>query len=258
MIFQFTPLREGRQSSCRGACRQVRISIHAPAGGATQGRGYVCIFDLYFNSRPCGRGDGVGKHIITKKLYFNSRPCGRGDRRGKTRARLLNIFQFTPLREGRRALFSSSTAERYYFNSRPCGRGDNSRGRSRGRSSYFNSRPCGRGDAATKNVLADQNISIHAPAGGATSPGQTPRCRAFYFNSRPCGRGDAQNRIFENENLISIHAPAGGATFASILVGPNRHISIHAPAGGATRSRPESAAARSFQFTPLREGRPGE
>ena len=33
-------------------------------------------------------------------------------------------FQFTPLREGRRLLSSTSTTTGYYFNSRPCVRGD--------------------------------------------------------------------------------------------------------------------------------------
>ena len=80
-------------------------------------------------------------------------------------------------------------------------------------------------------------ISIHAPARGATA-------RIW-------------NEWFRDE--ISIHAPARGATE---YIGGNRTpiniISIHAPARGATLTYVVSAAQKTvFQFTPLREGRPG-
>ena len=35
LIFQFTPLREGRQNTAIEAVESIIISIHAPAGGAT-------------------------------------------------------------------------------------------------------------------------------------------------------------------------------------------------------------------------------
>ena len=100
--FQFTPLREGRREAwakgnrlkgsnfnsrpCgRGDCLLVfrrvidHISIHAPAGGATQKHRQNCHAGKYFNSRPCGRGDLQSSGIMIMAL----------------------IFQFTPLREGR-------------------------------------------------------------------------------------------------------------------------------------------------------------
>ena len=55
-------------------------------------------------------------------------------------------------------------------------------------------------------------VSIHAPAGGATS-GQTAgtRCQAG-FNPRSRGGSDiAEFRRLESSG-VSIHAPAGGAT----------------------------------------------
>ena len=54
----------------------------------------------------------------------------------------------------------------------------------------FNSRPCGRGDAAAADLAQLYDISIHAPAGGATG----------------------NTLVVESTNFISIHAPAGGAT----------------------------------------------
>ena len=82
--FQFTPLREGRPRS-RAQGRRYNISIHAPARGATRHLAAVLL----------GRSD------------FNSRPCERGDRSTKSRSRFSTIFQFTPLREGRRTMQKS-------------------------------------------------------------------------------------------------------------------------------------------------------
>ena len=77
--FQFTPLREGRQHQRRRVKRVHLISIHAPPRGATAVRPAP--------ARPA-------KH-------FNSRPSARGDRKGHAHGNI-GVFQFTPLREGRR------------------------------------------------------------------------------------------------------------------------------------------------------------
>ena len=55
-------------------------------------------------------------------------------------------------------------------------------------------------------------VSIHAPAGGAT-PLIDKKGNYIY---------------------VSIHAPAGGATFISGIHSTGIPVSIHAPAGGAT------------------------
>ena len=122
--FQFTPLREGRPQSGQQPDGQPSISIHAPAGGATQ---------------PAPQP--------TPQQYISIHaPAGGATRNLANNLMANHLFQFTPLREGRRY-----------------------RTRNRGRQKYFNSRPCGRGDA---KLLTDVSylsiISIHAPAGGAT------------------------------------------------------------------------------------------
>ena len=97
--FQFTPLREGR----------LPTSSEIPASP-------------YFNSRPSARGDPQIIQPATEQANFNSRPSARGDRSEKFEANSLyisihapprgattpaatlpaiEIFQFTPLREGR-------------------------------------------------------------------------------------------------------------------------------------------------------------
>ena len=77
--FQFTPLREGRQTG--------RSDLPPP---------------VYFNSRPSARGDGIGEALWLANLYFNSRPSARGDVKAFLDGDEVRLFQFTPLREGRR------------------------------------------------------------------------------------------------------------------------------------------------------------
>ena len=74
-------------------------------------------------------------------------------------------------------------------------------------------------------------VSIHAPAGGATS----------------------QNPCLTWRRCVSIHAPAGGATIAMKDFGGGWTVSIHAPAGGATYGR-LSRLARIFCFNPRARG----
>ena len=76
--FQFTPLREGRRDDGKQIA-VVDISIHAPPRGATGRRRCTPQSPRYFNSRPSARGDMIS--------LFGA---------------FVKPFQFTPLREGRR------------------------------------------------------------------------------------------------------------------------------------------------------------
>ena len=78
-LFQFTPLREGRPLPFDLEEVEGKISIHAPAGGATAQTLSWTPPAMYFNSRPCGRGDAISADQLTEQV----------------------LFQFTPLREGR-------------------------------------------------------------------------------------------------------------------------------------------------------------
>ena len=77
--FQFPPLREGRLHRPVGRVAGVRISIPAPARGATNRGSKTARSFGYFNSRPCARGDGG-------LPFFDDTH---------------HLFQFPPLREGR-------------------------------------------------------------------------------------------------------------------------------------------------------------
>ena len=124
------------------------VSIHAPARGAT--RCHLCL-----------------THKVS--LCFNSRPCERGDFAMRLLILFSNLFQFTPLREGR--LFRW-------------------------------------------NMLDEElNVSIHAPARGATSPSVPSISRVSKFQFTPLREGRPQRRGGRGISaIVSIHAPARGAT----------------------------------------------
>ena len=211
--FQFTPLREGRRWGGWQGCCTAHISIHAPAGGATQRRGGPCTDQRISIHAPAGGATLPSWPPVAFMCYFNSRPCGRGDGHSGPCFYLCFQFQFTPLREGRPAYLNEGDVSMAISIHAPAG------------------------GATRHRVLLRQSlrISIHAPAGGATAR-NAPEARAkifqftplregrrwkhrkstrflifqftplregrplapryrvtpkTYFNSRPCGRGDA-------------------------------------------------------------------
>jgi len=77
--FQFTPPRRGRLGHGSGTGPTIKVSIHAPAQGATytvlQQQGVV----RCFNSRPRAGGDTAGLRPGQVGSGFNSRPRAGGD-----------------------------------------------------------------------------------------------------------------------------------------------------------------------------------
>ena len=188
-VFQFTPLREGRPKADEWLESGKSISIHAPPRGAT------------FSVRS-----------IRPHSDFNSRPSARGDLPSSDAALVTEVFQFTPLREGRR----------------------HGRRRHRQKYEHFNSRPSARGDSATSFIVPPSAFQFTP-----LREGRRFRCgsltRISYFNSRPSARGDVNTEDrFACTIIISIHAPPRGAT-GEIQIGQQvDDISIHAPPRGAT------------------------
>ena len=70
VLFQFTPLREGRRKKTCGKPQKGIISIHAPPRGATKTVTRCQSASFYFNSRPSARGDGK-RYAISANLLFN-------------------------------------------------------------------------------------------------------------------------------------------------------------------------------------------
>ena len=252
-IFQFTPLREGRRDTTIGKATGL-ISIHAPPRGAT-------IFSAYNDSNlsisihapPRGATTNRCSSFPNSLISIHAPP--RGATPSNSARNRAKIFQFTPLREGRRSTF-----------------------RRRGNRDYFNSRPSARGDAACEGVphfsgisihapprgatlgvpllCMTQFISIHAPPRGATISTSTSRKSTFPFQFTPLREGRHCDCAPCCAILISIHAPPRGATrngkaAASTMADFNSRPSARGDLSGAL-----FLYLPLFQFTPLREGRP--
>ena len=99
--FQFTPLRKGRRKGRAGVGERAHFNSRPYARGDVL-RGALRRNGFYFNSRPYARGDRNPDHQGAQGFYFNSRPYARGDGGGRVRLRRSLLFQFTPLRKGRR------------------------------------------------------------------------------------------------------------------------------------------------------------
>ena len=179
--------RKSRQSKCisihappRGATCTVwiqrilsAISIHAPPRGATYAVYYVCILPNYFNSRPSARGDDS---------YMGAVCAKRG-------------FQFTPLREGRRARLRVCSAAQSDFNSRPSARGDNDFDFHNEMVVLFQFTPLREGRLTASAGSTTGNVFQFTPL----REGRHARWGVYlpnggYFNSRPSARGDLTAR----------------------------------------------------------------
>ena len=209
------------------------------------------------------------------------------------------LFQFTPLREGRPARFPRFPFGLRYFNSRPSARGDAYKVRATQDAINFNSRPSARGDQIMDYTEDAEHISIHAPPRGATSS-ERQTTSGLHFNSRPSARGDRipvdthsiekdfNSRPSARGDAAKLFQFFRDAQFQFTPLREGRHgviswmklasyfnsrpsargdrargkrvggirISIHAPPRGATFTAFVGDTGISFQFTPLREGRP--
>ena len=131
VLFQFTPLREGRPL-CDG----------------------VAVGGEHFNSRPSARGDdGFDTYIQRVGISIHAPPRGATIRSGS--ATVTAAFQFTPLREGRRVLLLPLIQGFFYFNSRPSARGDDNLKRSFGTADVFQFTPLREGRRLQSRCSAD-------------------------------------------------------------------------------------------------------
>ena len=186
---------------------------------------------------------------------FNSRPSARGDPTEITRRRKSTLFQFTPLREGRRITRHGYTAV-FNFNSRPSARGDSPPADFFVGQKYFNSRPSARGDAPVPIRAAGCLLFQFTPLReGRLVPSFAVNCHKFqftplregrrlqilstrkmaYFNSRPSARGDGMLRtIFASTSAFQFTPLREGRPASKSYVRCCDNISIHAPPRGAT------------------------
>ena len=159
-----------------------------------------------------GRDEGEVLHFDLRSMFRSTRP--RRARRASTTARRLALIRFDPrAREGRDTRRRGSCLSVVEFRS---------------------TRPR-RARRDSNNGLADNaDVSIHAPAKGAT-------------------RLEIKQLRF---GIVSIHAPAKGATQSGAVPRRHRQVSIHAPAKGATGATNGRALVVLFRSTRPRRARP--
>ncbi len=187
-LFQFTPLREGRLSFFSSPKTSLYISIHAPPRGATKHLCGALCAGLYFNSRPSARGDIRGCVYRGIEL-FQFTPLREGRPFYAMQIMLGNKFQFTPLREGRH---SSIVGMKCWspFQFTPLREGRQVLAVLVCTNSHFNSRPSARGDANLNAFALEKGIFQFTPLREGRLSLSPLRLADVYFNSRPSARGD--------------------------------------------------------------------
>ena len=209
--FQFTPLREGRRDKHQFIPQRL-ISIHAPPRGATS---------------------ALSKPINLGKISIHAPP--RGATRRSQGTIPYALFQFTPLREGRRVRNFIKQRRRVYFNSRPSARGD--------------------GIAAPALLLAEFQFT---PLREGRRPVVHLQFLPFYnFNSRPSARGDRREAIlFLRLIHFNSRPSARGDNDGTIATAAANVFQFTPLREGRPYQQFCHFCLTLFQFTPLREGRP--
>ena len=177
--------------ACLLACLLASlISIHAPPRGATLLRGGLLRGGLISIHAPPRGATAAAPRLRAEANYFNSRPSARGDRKADADALAADLFQFTPLREGRRGTKMKISIKKISIHAPP-----------RGATDY------GRQGAG------ERHISIHAPPRGATGLFALPFMRQSKFQFTPLREGRPRAAHHGGHaGGISIHAPPRGAT----------------------------------------------
>ena len=274
LAFQFTPLREGRRGAVLFPAHSHPISIHAPPRGATLSiRFFHVSARISIHAPPRGATETARRASASSSIsihapprgatgrwaagccgrYFNSRPSARGDWKAHS-LKEGDLFQFTPLREGRRGwLETEKNLSHISIHAPP-------RGATTWRSIYADVIPFqftplreGRQGGCTRNHFF--KIFQFTPLREGRPIWVLMDLQQANFNSRPSARGDDALQQAEAAGVISIHAPPRGATLTDVQRHVIEAISIHAPPRGATERSSILGKHSAFQFTPLREGR---
>ena len=266
VAFQSAPPRGGRRPRPRRAGAAARVSIRAPAWGATRGSGVPKRSIRVSIRAPAWGATSAGLSPLSCKCCFNPRPRVGGDalhgRRlvdvqevsirapawGATclnaRAPRVVVVSIRAPAWGATGSIPAAGVLEWSFNPRPRVGGDLDSLPTLVFLLSFNPRPRVGGDPAHARVPQRLAVvSIRAPAWGATRATGTAPTPCSSFNPRPRVGGDGGLALVELVLQVSIRAPAWGATH-----GPRHRdglvaVSIRAPAWGATSVRSTRFAA---------------
>ena len=211
------------------------VSIHAPAWGATVGLRCPECDCTSFNPRARVGRDGLVALMLTLTVEFQStRP--RGARPLPCRARTCRAAGFNPrARVGRDPSFARAKSDSCRFQStRPRGARHVTPQHAPVRRQFQSTRPRGARRITGVTMGAHRRFQSTRPRGAR--PSRTNRYRRFFEVSIHAPAWGA-TLVVTRERLarsVSIHAPAWGATKGVGLEGRGQPVSIHAPAWGAT------------------------
>ncbi len=189
-----------------------QVSIHAPAWGATVRPMSVWLPPLFQSTRPHGaRRGGLLRRVDRGKVSIHA-PAWGATGAGAEAGAIHHRFQSTRPHGARLPLNSEALAALKFQSTRPHG-----------------ARLC-----VFRGMSGPRDVSIHAPAWGATdNRGEYAEGRSVSIHAPAWGATRPRTGT-PAARLVSIHAPAWGATCATDHGEQRRPVSIHAPAWGAT------------------------
>ena len=252
----------------------TRVSIHAPARGATQRRAGLRCQEGRFNPRAregrdrrepdSARLEGVSIHAPargatcapcprrSRTMFQSTRPRGARPVFGRAGGSA-GAFQSTRPRGARLLSLTSDTAKTRFQSTRPRGARHNPAGGG-GDSGGFNPRAREGRDLHETRLFISTAVSIHAPARGATFVPANRRASAAFQSTRPRG---ARLRAAAHAALpaVSIHAPARGATRKMIIPFADSPFQSTRPRGARPRLSFAARQLDTFQSTRPRGAR---
>ena len=243
-VFQSTRPRGARLAEMREQPAWRRVSIHAPAWGATVPWGSTDVkSDMFQSTRPRGarprclihaayhlcvsiHAPAWGATIIRINIDFQRQsfnPRARVGRDCSCCHLALSSMSFQSTRpRGARPGAQAALRRSSSFNPRARVGRDAQSGAGRRGTTGFNPRARVGRDAATWDEALPVTVSIHAPAWGATAmPLPVLPLAAWFQSTRPRGARLLGHRHASQHIRVSIHAPAWGATGCHFL-GPRR------------------------------------
>ena len=104
--FQFTPLREGRQAARPGTADDTRFQFTPLREGrpATEAKLQPWLISIHAPPRGATISGTSGERFYTISIHA---PPRGATLRAKTLTEICNLFQFTPLREGRHSILGN-------------------------------------------------------------------------------------------------------------------------------------------------------
>ena len=167
-------------------------------------------------------------------MFQSTRPRGARPATSSCR-RSFSAFQSTRPRGARPRVTSGRTSSYQFQSTRPRGARHAGHGDSQVRADVSIHAPARGATQADREPCHLLAVSIHAPARGATGHDDAATDYRVCFNPRAReGRDDRPTRRGPLPSCVSIHAPARGATPEHRKEAGRDHVSIHAPARGAT------------------------